>query len=198
MRERVTALILAAGESRRMGAPKLLLPWGDTTVLGHTLRQVHQSRVDDMLLISGHRAQEIAAVAEALGVDVVHNPAYAEGEMLSSVQVGLRHVPEATAAILVVLADQPLVGPPIIDQLLSAFAAGKGDLIAPTYQGLRGNPVLIGRRYFDELLALPRGDAPRTLLRRHRDHLHLVPVESATILQDLDRPEDYERHRPER
>lgn len=179
-----------------MGVPKLLLPWGDTTVLGHTLHQLQQSAVDDTLLVSGHRAEEIATIAETHRVEVVHNPAYAEGEMLSSLQVGLRHLPEETAAVLVVLADQPLIGPQTINRLLAAYAEGQGDLIAPTYQGIRGNPVLIGRPYFDELLALPQGDAPRTLLRRHRNHLHLVPVESEAILQDLDRPEDYERYRP--
>lgn len=179
-----------------MGVPKLLLPWGETTVLGHTLHQLRQSQVDACLLISGHQAQEITAVAAAHRVPVVHNPAYAEGEMLSSLQVGLCHLPAGTDAVLVILADQPLVGPEIVNRLLVAYEAGHGDLIAPTFQGIRGNPVLIGRPYFAELLALPWGHAPRTLLRRHLDRLYLVPVESVAILQDLDRPEDYERYRP--
>lgn len=196
MATRVTAVVLAAGESQRMGVPKLLLPWGETTVLGQTLAHVRQSKVDDCILVSGHQAQEVAAIAAICQVDVVYNPAYAEGEMLSSLQVGLCHLPPDTAAILVVLGDQPLVGPAIMNSLLAAYEAGQGHLIAPTYRGVRGNPVLIGRPYFAELLALPHGDAPRTLLRRHQDELHLVPVDSAVILQDIDRPADYEQHRP--
>ena len=116
--------------------------------------------------------------------------------MLSSLQVGLCHLPPHTDAVLVVLADQPLVGPEIIDRLLDAYDGGRSELIAPTYNDIRGNPVLIGRPYFRELLALPWGDAPRTLLRRHQAVLLRVPVPSAAILQDLDRPEEYERHRP--
>lgn len=197
MVKRVTAIVLAAGESRRMGVSKLLLPWGQMTVLGQTLHHLQQSKVDAILLVSGHQAEKVTAIAEASQVEVVHNEAYAEGEMLSSLQAGVRHLSEDVDAVLVALADQPLVPPEIIDRLLAAYEAGKGELIAPTYEGTRGNPVLIGRPHFAELLALPWGEAPRALLRRHRADLHLVPVETSTILQDLDRPEQYWRYRPE-
>jgi molybdenum cofactor cytidylyltransferase len=94
------------------------------------------------------------------------------------------------------LADQPMVGPEIINCLLEEYWQGGADLIAPTYQGHRGNPVLIGRRYFTELLALPRGEAPRTLLQTNAQALKVVPVESPGILQDMDTPGQYERWRP--
>lgn len=196
MTREVTAIILAAGESRRMGKAKLLLPWGETTVLGQTLHQLQASQVEHLLLVSGHRAAEVEAIAANAGARVVHNEAYAEGEMLSSLQVGLRHLEDGIEAVLVVLADQPLIEPAIVDRLLKAYEARQGTLIAPSYQGKRGNPVLIDRRYFAELLALPWGQAPRTLLRRHPAELHLVAVDSPTVLLDLDRPEEYERHRP--
>lgn len=196
MANHVAAVVLAAGESRRMGVSKLLLPWGETTVLGQTLTHLQESKVDEILLVSGHQAEKVAAIAQAFEVEVVHNEAYAEGEMLSSLQVGVGHLSADADAVLVILADQPLVRPEVIDRLLAAYEAGKGELIAPTYEGRRGNPVLIGRPYFAELLALPWGQAPRELLRRHPAALHLLPVESAAILQDLDRPEQYQRHRP--
>lgn len=196
MAKRVTAIVLAAGESRRMGVPKLLLPWGETTVLGQTLHHLHESKVDHILLVSGHQAEKVKEIAEARQIEVVHNEAYAEGEMLSSLQVGVRHLADDADAALVILADQPLVSPEIIDRLLAAYEAGKGELIAPTYEGARGNPVLIGRPFFTELLALPWGRAPRTLLRRHQEALYLVPVQSPAVLQDLDRPEQYRQHRP--
>ena len=80
-----------------------------------------------------------------------------------------------------------------MDLLLEAYWQGHSDLIAPIFFVKRGNPVLIGRRYFDELLALPPTDAPRTLLRRHADKLHLVEVPTDAILRDLDEPQQYAR-----
>lgn len=193
----VTAVILAAGEGKRMGGvTKQLLPWGDTTVLGQTIRHARQTAVHHVLVVCGHAAQKIEAVAHAEGAEAIHNPHYAAGEMLSSLQTAVRHLPKFVSAVLVMLADQPMVQPQTIDQILTAYWRGESDLIAPVHNGRRGNPVLIGQRYFDELLALPPGDAPRTLLRRHRHALHLVNVATDAIHRDLDRPEDYERWRP--
>ncbi len=192
--ERITAVILAAGQSKRMGAvTKQLLPWGQTTMLGQTIAQAQASSLFDCLVVTGHEAEAVAAVAQAAGVATVHNPDYADGEMLSSLKTAVAHLPDQIQAILVMLADQPQVDRTIIDQLLHAYWRGESDLIAPTYDGQRGNPVLIGRAYFDELLALPADAAPRDLLRRYQDRLHLVPVRSEAVLIDLDRPEDYER-----
>jgi molybdenum cofactor cytidylyltransferase len=196
VQQRVTAVILAAGQGRRMGQTKQLLPWGQTTVLGQTLRNVQASAVHNCLLVSGHEALAIEAIAQAAGVTAVHNPNYAKGEMLLSLQTAVRQLEPGCAAVLVMLADQPMVAPKTLDQILSAFWNGRGDLIAPTYAGRRGNPVLIGRRYFEELLALPAGGAPRDLIQKHQEMLHLVKVDSDSILRDLDRVEEYERWRP--
>jgi molybdenum cofactor cytidylyltransferase len=194
VQQRVTAVILAAGEAKRMGQMKQLLPWGDTTILGQTIRQAKQSLVHDVWAVSGHRAAAVEAIAAQTGIYVIHNPQYASGEMLSSLQTAVAQFPAHTAAVLVMLADQPMVEPDTINQLLIAFWQEKGNLIAPVYEGKRGNPVLIGRSLFPELLALPAGDAPRSLLQKHP--VHLVSVSSTSVLRDLDRPEDYERERP--
>ncbi|MEM7117698.1 MAG: selenium cofactor biosynthesis protein YqeC [Chloroflexota bacterium] len=197
VRQRITAVILAAGLGSRMGqATKQLLPWGETTVLGQTICNVQQTAVTDMVVISGHEADKIEAVTAEARVRTVYNPDYATGEMLSSLKTAVRHLPDNCDAILVMLADQPMVLPETLNQLLDAFAQTPADLMAPTYQGKRGNPVLIGRHYFAELLALSPDEAPRTLLQRHADKLQLVPVASDSILRDLDRVEDYERERP--
>jgi len=194
--QRVTAVILAAGEGRRMGQQtKQLLPWGNTTVLGQTLRNVQQTAVHHHLVVTGHEAEAVQQIAYSAGVKTLHNPAYATGEMLSSLQTAVGALDESVTAVLVLLADQPMVQPGTMDLLLEAYWQGHGDLIAPVFEGRRGNPVLIGRRFFAELLALPPGDAPRTLLRRHADQLHLVPVPTDDILRDLDSPEQYERER---
>jgi len=195
VQRRVTAVVLAAGQSKRMGRLKTTLPWGMTTVLGQTIRNLQESAVHDILVVSGYRAQQIEAIAQEAGVSTVHNPDYARGEMLSSLQTAVAGLPANCTAVLVMLADQPMVGPLVIDQLLAAYWRGDETLIAPVYGGKRGNPVLISRQHFSELSALPPGSAPRELLKRHP--VHLVALNSDSVLQDLDSPQDYDRHRPE-
>jgi molybdenum cofactor cytidylyltransferase len=113
-------------------------------------------------------------------------------------QVAVKDLDDGVAAVLVVLADQPMVETETLDKIQGAFWQGWGDLIAPVFDGKRGNPVLIGRRSFEELLALPVGAAPRDLVKRHLDELYLVEVGSDSILRDLDTVEAYERWRPEK
>ncbi len=196
VRRRITAIVLAAGESLRMGKTKQLLPWGKTTVLGQVLDNLIASSVNDLLVITGHMAGSVTAIAETLNVPTIHNPNYSAGEMLSSLQIAIRRLPKNHSGILVMLADQPQVGPDVIDQLLIAFWQGKGKIVAPVYEEKRGNPVIIDAFYYEELLKLPAGSAPRELLRRHPEDIHYVDVNSPAIVQDLDSPEQYERWRP--
>ena len=157
---------------------------------------MQQTAVQDHLVITGHDAEKVGQLAQAAGVKTLHNLDFATGEMLSSLQTAVRHLDESVTAVLVMLADQPMVQPETMNLLLEAYWQGHGHLIAPTFQGKRGNPVLIGRRFFAELLALPPGDAPRTLLRRHANALHLVEAPTDEILRDLDNLAQYERERP--
>jgi molybdenum cofactor cytidylyltransferase len=193
---RITAIVLAAGLSTRMGRPKLLLPWGDTTVLGRTIGNLQRSGVNEIIVVSGFQAQEVEGISAQLGVQTFFNELYASGGMITSVQTALRLLPDNREAILVMLADQPMVETESIDRLVKAWSENKGELLAPVIKGRRGNPVLIGRRYFDELLSLPVGSAPRDLLSQHSEQLKLVEVETDSILRDLDEIEDYERWRP--
>ena len=196
VQQRVTAVVLAAGQGRRMGQTKQLLPWGDTTVLGQTIRNLKQTAVHNVWVVSGHEPEAIETIAAAENVYALRNTDYASGEMLSSLQTAVRQLPKNITAVLVMLADQPMVQPATIERIVGAYWQGHGDLIAPAYEGRRGNPVLIGRAYFAELLSLPPGDAPRTLLQRHSDTVHLVSVPSDSILRDLDSPEQYDAERP--
>jgi molybdenum cofactor cytidylyltransferase len=195
--KRVTAVVLAAGRGKRMGETKQLLPWGEITVLGQTLRNVKGSAVTDWLVVTGYQAAEVERVASAEGVVTVQNPDFERGEMLSSLQTAVRLLSEQCAAVLVVLADQPMIEAETMDEILAAFWKGQSDLVVPVYQGQRGNPVLIGRRYFEELLALPVGAAPRDLVKGYLGKQYLAEVSSGSILRDLDRWEEYERWRPE-
>lgn len=192
----VAAVVLAAGQSRRMGQPKLLLPWGDSTVLGETLRQTQGARVRPIVVVTGHAAEAVAAIARVAGCEVRHNSDYATGEMLSSLQVGLHTLPLETHGVLVILADQPLVTSATLNSLIDAFEQGLGTIIAPTYAGQTGNPVLIGRRWWAELLALPPGERPRRLLLRHPAAVYHLPLDTPSILVDLDDRAAYEQWRP--
>jgi molybdenum cofactor cytidylyltransferase len=191
--KRVTAVVLAAGQSQRMGRSKQLLEWGDTTMLGQTVRNLKDTAVHDILVVTGSENESVEAIARAEDVRTVYNRRYASGEMLSSLQTAIKTIPPNRAAVLVMMADQPMVTARDIDLLLQAYWRGEGDIIAPEFGGQRGNPVLIDRHHFEELLALPLGAAPRDLLRRHK--VTLIPASKA-VLQDIDEPEAYERYRP--
>ncbi|MDT8307671.1 MAG: nucleotidyltransferase family protein [Anaerolineae bacterium] len=193
---RVFAAVLAAGESRRMGRVKPLLPWGETTILGQILHNLLASQVGEVWVVTGFEAGAVGAVAADFGARVLFNPSYASGEMLSSLQVAVRALPARCSGVLVVLADQPLIPTAIFDQVIAAFDDDQERIVAPTYKGQRGHPVLIGRRFFAELLGLAPGSAPRDLLQAHEAAFHLLAVESEAVLLDLDRPGEYERYRP--
>jgi molybdenum cofactor cytidylyltransferase len=113
--------------------------------------------------------------------------------MLSSFKVGLRAQPANIGAALIVLGDQPRIQPKIVGQLTMAYAEGQGDLIAPSYQMRRGHPMLIDRRYWGEILALPEDGAPRDVIRKHT--VTHINVENDSVLHDVDTPEDYQNER---
>ena len=173
VRRRVAAVVLAAGESRRMGRNKLLLPWGDTTVLGQTVANATASGVTQVIVVVGHEGEAVTRAAGVPGVaSILWNKDYAKG-MLASVQAAVRHLPPTIEAILVILGDQPMVEPVVFDALLTAYAASPLGFVAPSHHGQRGNPVLIDRRHFAELLTLPPEAAPRHLLPVSYTHLTL-------------------------
>lgn len=194
VQRRVGAIVLAAGLSSRMGQPKVLLPWENGTILEHILRQLVLGRVRELVVVTGHEAERVAQVADKLDATVAHNPGYAHGEMLSSLQTGLRALPEQVSAALIVLGDQPRIQPSVISALVTAYAEGKGNIIAPSFQHRRGHPMLIDRRYWPELLSLTDG-APRDVINRHGDEIHYVDVNTDSVLRDVDTPDDYNEER---
>lgn len=165
-------------------------------MLGQTLAHLIASQTDEVLVVTGFEASAVAQEAQRYGVRVLYNPDYASGEMLSSLRVAVRALPATCSGVLVVLADQPLIATAVYDQVIAAFERDEERIVAPVYAGQRGHPVLFGRSFFSELLALPPGSAPRCLLQARPDALHLAPVDSEAILIDLDWPGEYERYRP--
>jgi molybdenum cofactor cytidylyltransferase len=193
----IGAIVLAAGMSSRMaslGKPKVLLPWsGGKTILEHIIDQLILARVQHITVVTGNRSDEIGALAQKRGADVVFNPNYQTGEMLSSLKAGLRAQPAHVAAALVVLGDQPRIQPKIVGQVMMAYAEGNGDLVAPSYQMRRGHPILIDRRYWADLLALPDDGNPRQVINAHP--MTYVNVDNDSVLRDVDTPDDYRDER---
>lgn len=191
---RVAAVVLAAGISSRMGQSKALLPWDERTVIEVIVSRLIAVRVSDIVVVTGHRSNDVARALADKPVQIVYNPNYLQGEMLSSLQAGLRTLDASTSACLVVLGDQPTLETRVINRVMAAYAEGKGDIVVPTYRGKRGHPVLIGQHFWPELLALESG-APRDVIRRHPDDLALLDLDTDSILRDIDTPEQYHRER---
>lgn len=192
----VGAIVLAAGMSRRMGQPKVLLPWtSHRTIIEHILEQLLLAKVDHITVVTGHRAPEVQQKIERYGVDIVYNSAYDTGEMLSSVKAGLQAMPTHVSAALIVLGDQPRLQPKVIGQLTTAYAEGAGNIMAPSFQNRRGHPILIDRRYWPEILGLPDDGAPRDVLNVHTKETGYVIVDNDSVLKDVDTPTDYRDER---
>jgi molybdenum cofactor cytidylyltransferase len=201
MRMRVIgAVILAAGASSRYRAAdddstqnKLLLPFAGELVLTRAIRNIHAGGLMHTCLVTGHDADAIRRTVRDLPVTCIHNPDYATGEMISSIQCGLRHwqaFPEIDAA-LIALGDMPLLPASIVARLITAYQRGCGDILAPRIRAQRGHPVLIARRFWDAALALSPGTPMRQLLADNRDAVGLLQVSDSAVLSDVDTPALY-------
>lgn len=209
--DRITAIVLAAGLSRRMGQPKVLLPWGDTTVLGKVVETLAQAGLGEILVVTGAAREpveaEVARLLESLPVRAVFNPAYESGEMLSSIQAGLIPISQRgggaggesgsrAEAALIVLGDQPQGRPEVVRQILQAFAQDRPALTVPSHGRRRGHPWLIRSDLWPDFLALRPTATARDFLDRHASEIEYIPVSSPTVLHDIDTPADYEREKP--
>jgi molybdenum cofactor cytidylyltransferase len=189
----VSAIVLAAGLSTRMGRMKPLLPFGRHTVIEQVVAALLGTAVTEVVVVTGHGRAAVEGRLADWPVRCVYNPDYAVGEMLSSIQAGMRAVSQAASAALIVLGDQPNLAPTIVTLLIDAYRSGGGAIIRPTFAGRPGHPVLIDRSLWPEVLALPRSASLRDVLRAHGEEVSAVVVETDCILRDMDTPEDYAR-----
>jgi molybdenum cofactor cytidylyltransferase len=188
----ITAVVLAAGKSERMGRPKMLLPFGRKTLIETVLAGVLRSRVDDVVVVLGAHREAIEPVVSKFQLRTVFNPDHGNG-MLSSVLRGLGEVPAAAQAFLVVLGDHPFPPASAIDRLIAARErTGKG-IVLPVFRGRRGHPVLIDMRYRDDVTVLDPSVGLRQLLRDHPNDVLEVSVRTPSVLTDIDRPSDYRK-----
>lgn len=174
-----------------MGQAKPLLPWGERTVIAHILSVLLECPVDEILVITGHEREAVERHLVPGPVRAVPNPHYAAGEMLSSIQAGLRST--TADAALIVLGDQPALERSVVEAIIAAYREGRGDIVIPSYQMRRGHPLLIGRRHWAEILALGEGQILRAFFRGVGREIHHVEVTTPSVLRDMDTPADYER-----
>ena len=185
----VAAVILAAGESRRMGGPnKLLAKLSAKPLVRIVAEAALASRAAPVVVVTGHEAPAVRGALDGLGVRFVHNPDYAEG-LSTSLRAGIASLGPESGGALVLLADMPRVTAAMIDRLIDAFRPEEGAaIVVPTVEGSRGNPVLWGRRYFGELVEITGDTGGRDLIAAHRDALREVELGPAAAV-DLDTPE---------
>src|SRR5262249_19656035 len=185
------AIVLAAGASTRMGMIKQLLRMDGRPLLQHVLDYVRASEVSEIVLVLGASADAIQREIDVQGVRVVVNENYVQG-MGTSLRAGLSAVaPEAEAAVIV-LADQPFVQPSTVNQLIEEHRKTKAQIVIPTYRGFRGNPVLLDRAVFPEVMMLSGDIGCRAIFGDHLEGIVKLPVEDVGILLDIDRQGDVE------
>jgi molybdenum cofactor cytidylyltransferase len=194
---RAGAIVLAAGRSTRMGEAKQLLRLGENTMLGQTLKNVRGTGIDEIVLVLGSSAEDIRQqlpISAIEGVKVVVNQAYEQG-MASSLREGLSALDPEINAALVVLADQPFVRSETLNRIIDHYRRTNAQIVIPVYKGFRGNPVLLDRSVFPEVMALDGDIGCRAIFGNHLEGIVKVEIEDVGILLDIDNKDDYERLR---
>ena len=192
----ISAIILAAGQSKRMSQPKMLLPWGRVTVIEQVITVFLEAGIKDIVVVTGGVREQVETVIERYPVRSVPNSEYQFGEMLSSLQYGLRALQAEAEAALIGLGDQPQVQAGTVRQIRQAFLERRSNLLVPSFQRRRGHPWLVGRSLWEELLSIKSPESPRDFLNRHATDIDYLEMDTPSILADLDTPEDYETSRP--
>lgn len=188
---KVTAVILAAGKSSRMGQIKQLLPFDNKVLLQHVIDSVQLSIVNTALLILGFQSEEIKRSIDPKGLKIIKNNQYLNG-MSSSIKSGLSSLSKDCEAVIFILGDQPLVSVELLNKMVDFYSSSKPDILIPTYKNKRGNPVLFSRSMFPELEKLQGDTGGRELFQSHSQLIQYLEVEDSNILLDVDTPADYQ------
>jgi molybdenum cofactor cytidylyltransferase len=179
-----------------MGQPKMLLPWGNVTVIEQVIMTILAEGIDRPIVVTGAGHEKLSTLLANYPVRAVFNPLYANGEMLHSFQAGIAALDAGCQAALIVLGDQPQIQLSTVAALIQEHEANPAPLIIPSYQMRRGHPWLVGRELWGEILAIQPPKTLRDFLQSHASHIHYLNLDTPTILSDLDTPEDYQKSRP--
>ncbi|MHB0987768.1 MAG: nucleotidyltransferase family protein [Bellilinea sp.] len=192
---KVAAIVLAAGASRRMRQAKMTLAYKGSTVLGTVLTTLHSAGIDPLIVVIGGAKDgvEMALSELPFGVIRAYNPEYEHTEMLDSLQIGMQRLPDETDAFLIVLGDQPQIQGEVVQTILQEYTKTGNSLIIPSYRMRRGHPWLVGSAYRAGLRDLQPGQTMRDFIQQYQDQIHYLVVDTPSILEDMDTPEDYQR-----
>ena len=185
----VAGIILAAGQSRRLGRPKQLLQLDSRPILEIVLDNARRSSLERVVLVLGSEADRIAAAIGDHGQQIVFNPDFADGQS-TSLRHGIGAIGESAAGAIVLLGDQPQVTPEIINRLIAAFRESVADIVQPVYSGTPGNPVVFRRTVFPELLGITGDRGARDVIQQKRDAVLRVPIPGLPVQLEVDTDED--------
>lgn len=186
----VWAIVLAAGESVRMGTPKMLLPFHGSTILEKVIENISKSTISKIMVVTGADSETIIRQIRNLNVSYCYNEKYSEG-MLSSVICGFRNVPPETSAIAVFQGDQPLIKHETINIVITAYDKSDRGLIIPVFENRRGHPFLIDKKYRKEIEKLNPDEGLRSLSSIFKEDVLEVETNDQGILKDIDTYEEY-------
>jgi len=194
MKPTIKGLMLAAGSSSRMGSPKQLLPWGESTLIEHCISVAKQSQLDSLLLVLGSDATAIRQSIQVLDIDIVVNEEWAKG-IASTIKIGVNRLilGDTPDGILIMLADQPFISSADLDALIEAFESSDR-VIASNYKDRLGVPALFGASHFDLLTKLIGDKGAGSILNTMKDSTRTLPI--AIDLTDIDTMETYTALRP--
>lgn len=192
----ISAVVLAAGQSKRMGQPKMLLPWGKSTVIENIIITILDGGVEDIHIVVGGLKNQIKKNLRYYQLDYIVNDGYLDGEMLKSVQLGIKSLKNETDAALIVLGDQPQIESSTVEAILKRHELSKSQIIVPSYKMKRGHPVLIARQLWTSLLNLKPPMTLRDFMNENSQFIDYLVVDNQSVIQDLDTPDDYFRYKP--
>jgi len=192
----IIAVILAAGESSRMGRPKALLPVDGIRFIERIVTALRATRVGEIITVLGHNAEEMRQKISDLPITTVVNPDYKLGQ-LSSLVAAIRWVQkndETVDAILVHLVDHPYIDAKLVNLMIERFYETKKLIVLPRYRGKRGHPVIFSSALFPELLAAPLEQGAKSVVHAHRDETLEIESEDEGVTVDIDTPEEYRKY----
>ncbi len=193
----VSAILLAAGRSKRLGRNKLLLPLGADTVIRKTAKVLLESSVSEVILVTGHAEAMIKDALKELDVCFTHNPRYAEGQS-TSVIAGLNAAAKAADAYLFALGDQPLLTPEIVDDIIALYGVSRPrtQIVVPLFEGRRGNPTLFSASLTDELRRITGDEGGRRIIQKLEmefpEKIVFLHLRNGNVFLDIDTEKDYQ------
>jgi molybdenum cofactor cytidylyltransferase len=190
----IAAIVPAAGMSTRMDRNKLLLTFEGKPLIAQAVDTLLESEVDEVIVVLGHEADKVKEKLQGKQVTLVENADYREG-MSTSIRVGLGAVSSGATAIMIYLADQPLLEPRDVNRLIQAFVEAREQgksIVVPFFRGRRGNPVILDSSYKEAILEVVGEVGCKRVIKRNPDKVLVVEMETDHVVRDVDRMEDYE------